>query len=768
MFRIGLAVAVLYLLILAVSWYAPAQAQEPTPGLREQVVRDIEALAERHAKAESGPQTTLALQLFAENEAGLTSFEIAEAYENAYNDAADGVPFWRDLNPFTLAGAGALIFFIGFMLRNVLAEAGSAILKGLGKLIYKRIAGSRLLTRIALRQYRTSLSANYSEIRLPFHPEPPLDVAEVYVPVEVSDESVSAESEGEPNAVDEALAAKRLMIVGSPGSGKSTVLRSVLLSYARSGRTKVPSNPVPIFLELNRVRDISLGIEHYLLDALRRNGYPNADNFLRTGLARGSLVLLLDALDEVPAARRGQVVSLVKDLMQRYGDCRVVVTCRKAVYKNEFSDVVDLTVKILPFTDQQIYEFLRSWEDRMPADRSAEQLVQTLHDRPRIMDLARSPLLLTIVAYLYTGTPAYVLPNSRSEFYDEAVDVLLRQWKQELGDLNKFQARDKRMVLQHLALYFQDTADQREDDSRSVGFKDIITQTKVVLPTVDLSPDVAREIVDEIVDRSGLLLAIDGGDRYTFAHLTLQEFFAASELLANEAGLLSRFEEDTAAWRETAILWCGLSADSSAFIKAVYSMDRVTAFECIGDAQRVDEAIAADILNEMRNQLGKDEASDAYERAFGAVAAAERPRSIEAFEFLTQSLSGATSAAAAAARCLSHTNLPKAADTLTKHYGIVEDAGVALIRMGDLAVQPLVTLAEAGNTSTIDDLHEIGTPKAAKALARLLWSTDRPVECAAAWRVGSLMQVASNDEALQELEDLPASVDSEDWLTAPY
>ncbi|MFN5751723.1 MAG: NACHT domain-containing protein, partial [Pseudanabaena sp.] len=117
------------------------------------------------------------------------------------------------------------------------------------------------------------------------------------------------------------------------------------------------------------------------------------------------MLLLFDGLDEVNSSERPEVVQRIKDLIDQCSKCRVLITCRTQVYKNEFSEVVDGTLEVVEFTDQEIQNFLQPWQSSMSADKSVEQLLRNLHDRPRIIALARNPLMLTIIAYLYTDTP---------------------------------------------------------------------------------------------------------------------------------------------------------------------------------------------------------------------------------------------------------------------------------------------------------------------------------------------------------------------------
>ena len=82
------------------------------------------------------------------------------------------------------------------------------------------------------------------------------------------------------------------------------------------------------------------------------------------------------------------------------------------------------------------------------------------------------------------------------------------------------------------------------------------------------------------------------GRGISFSHLTLQEFFAAAALQNSSDELLMLFEKDNVAWREVIKLWCGLVGNSTALIKVIYEQDLLLAFECLADAQVVDQGLA--------------------------------------------------------------------------------------------------------------------------------------------------------------------------------
>jgi hypothetical protein len=368
-----------------------------------------------------------------------------------------------------------------------------------------------------------------------------------------------------------------------------------------------------------------------------------------------------------------------------------VITCRKAVYHNEFATKTDQTLEIDSFRDDEIQQFLQPWEKDMSPGKSVKQLIHTLHERPRIMQLAGNPLLLTIIAYLYTDT-AFVLPHSRAKFYSEATQVLLEQWHREH---NHYEAAKKQAVLRHLALFNQDGGGENKSDWRTMKMETVLAEIKKVLPDLNLTHKDVDPLLEEIVNRSGLLQKIDGGERYQFAHLTLQEFFAAIALRDDVAGMLTRFKANPDTWREAVKIWCGLDHDSTDLIQTIYVVDRIMAFECVADAQQVSAELANEIIGNFKSQLGSEgEQSEAINRAFAAVASNTTDRGRTIFEYFVGILAdteGDKQRRVAAANILSMTNLDEAAAVLADYRDIPE-IRTALVRMGDIAVPVLEEL----------------------------------------------------------------------------
>jgi len=744
-------------LAISVAWgtILPVSTQKlPAPNPCNQLRGDIQNRAKKDAEADrlnffntDKKKKTIAdiLNLYKEVNSQASCFpqdELWDIYEQQYD--TNKYPAWIPV---------IVILVLGGILWNVISDTLkkwlNQSLEAISKWIYKTFAGTPLFENIALKKYRQALIDKYQKLNIPFRPHRPLEMREIYVSLKAFKASDRSLIEAE-NAVQKY---RRLVVKGAPGSGKSMLLKYLALSYSEGRFKNLSDRPVPILLELNRLNEANLTVEkleQHLVAACDRHNFPKANRFISQGLKDGRLLLLLDGLDEVSSGVRSSVVRCLKDFLEleNYKKCRVIITCRTAVYHNEFVDNTEETLEIDEFSDQQMRRFLQAWKSEMPPEKSVEQLIQNLRAKPKIMALARNPLLLTIIAYLYTDTP-FVLPHSRAEFYTKATDVLLELRDQQRNIPNQYSGVNKRRVLQHLALYAQNSTNRQQQDRRSLLDSEVWEQVKQVLPSLNLEAKDANSIVDEIVKRSGLLLRIDGGQRYYFPHLTLQEYFVAAALTNRQDELIQKWQNAPSDWLEIVKLWCGLPNNSSTdLIAAVYQQDTLTAFECLADAQEVTPEVAQEIIDYFKTQLRTDESICS---AFGSVAADFRPRGKALFDFLVDSLDNSASQKAAA-QALSATNLPQAVEKLVIYYDPNQphfiEVREALIRMGGLAVNQLESLARKGSIEAMDDLVKIAIPEAAEALARL--QEDPNLSGKVSFRLAAL---------LKELEDSQAERD---------
>jgi hypothetical protein len=658
-----------------------------------------------------------------------------------------------------------LAFVAGEVAKKWLPEGFGVLWRGL----VAGLAGNWFLQRRAIRDYRKILNRKHSRIVLPFLDDLALDMKDIYLPLRTEERRLG----GATVDSDTVLSTnERVVIIGPPGAGKSVLLRNRAFRWARRYRRHERREAMPIIVDLHRLSADRKPIADHLVDQIKGARFYLPSAFLAHSLTNGRVQLLFDGLDEVATNDRSRVVTAVKDFMAQNSKCPVIITSRAPVYEGQFAEDVDRTLSMVGFDDYLIHRFLMRWPAMSTGD-MADRLMATLRDSPRIVRLARNPLILTMIAYLYVKDywkTGRTLPHTRATLYKRVTDTLLTEKHHPNSPYPmRYGPVPKQGVLRLLALSAQDATSSGERDGIVIEDSQVWGEVSKIMEKAGLSYGDAQGLVQEVIDRSGLLSKDEDGD-IQFSHPTFKEFFAARALLDDAEGLLTRFKNDPDGWRETVKLWCGLrSRDAPNFFRGLHAEDPVLAFECLADVNDVDTAVAKHIIEAAQQRLRIGPATDELLGAFAAVASDPRERGREVFTFLGTLLStGDQLQRRAAGIALARTNLPRAAELLASHYPLVYARG-ALVDMADVAIPQLAAAAGQGVVEAFDDLSDIRTAGAAGALVRMLWGKAN-VAREAAWRLAELI---GDSIIARFLVDLTVSQEwraasSLPWIWAPF
>ncbi|MBE2202270.1 MAG: SUMF1/EgtB/PvdO family nonheme iron enzyme [Anaerolinea sp.] len=279
---------------------------------------------------------------------------------------------------------------------------------------------------------------------------------------------------------------RHLVLLGDPGSGKSTFVNFVAVCLAgealqdpqrnlalltrplppdeeeqrRSEKEKDEPKPQP--WEHQALLPVCIVLRDFAARGLPQAGKTATAQdlwrFIETELEAASLreyapllkkellekggLFLLDGLDEVPTAdpHRQHIKQVVEDVARTYGKCRILVTSRTYAYQNQDWRLPAFAETVLaPFSRGQISEFVARWYDHIAQVRNmnasdakgrAAVLKQAIFHSQRLYDLAERPLLLTLMASLHAWRGGS-LPENREELYADAVDLLLEVWEQQ-------------------------------------------------------------------------------------------------------------------------------------------------------------------------------------------------------------------------------------------------------------------------------------------------------------------------------------------------
>jgi len=389
------------------------------------------------------------------------------------------------------------------------------------------------------------------------------------------------------NVDDEALGVtssrtgQKLVILGDPGSGKSSLIRYLALRWARIAEPTVrDTQPAPLVIDLREYGrwqcEGQKGFVRFLEEAPVWHKWPPGllDRLLGEP---GRALLLLDGLDEIfDVQTREAVINDIQRFSSEFAHTPVIVTSRVVGYQPQRLRDAEFRHFMLQDLDaNQITAFVDRWhaetfESEEQAAPKRERLKKAIKDSKAIAMLAGNPLLLTMMAILNRNQE---LPRDRADLYAQASRVLLHQWDTEraLVDFPGLRAdvglREKTEILRRVAFHMQ---------AGPGGLKgnliDGATLTRLIEGYLreELHFDQARAAARAVFDHLRLrnfILCFVGADSYAFVHRTFLEYFCAAEFVHrfNVAktldldGLIALFDAHCRQdeWREVLRLICG-------------------------------------------------------------------------------------------------------------------------------------------------------------------------------------------------------------------
>jgi HEAT repeat protein len=307
-------------------------------------------------------------------------------------------------------------------------------------------------------------------------------------------------------------AAEHVLLMGRPGSGKSTALLRLLVEKARQA-LKDPSARIPVLVELRYLDAERPSVLGRVEAFLRSHDLVLEEAILKQALTEGRLLLLMDGVNELPseAAR-----CTVAHFRQDYPKTPMVFTTRDVALGGDLE--IERKLEMHPLSEIQMRQFVQAY---LPEQ--GEPMLRQLQGRLR--EVGQTPLLLWMLCQVFQGLQQ--IPSS--------LGLLFRWFTEEYGRLKQdvpvsaglhhWQAE----LLQHLAFTMMQAEESTElrvaiprQEAESVLA--VFLQGKVDYPTQR-----AKEWLEDLLEHH--LIQPTSQNQLEFHHQLLQEYYAAEALL---------------------------------------------------------------------------------------------------------------------------------------------------------------------------------------------------------------------------------------------
>ncbi len=398
--------------------------------------------------------------------------------------------------------------------------------------------------------------------------------------------------QSKPQLLLELLGERSLYVSGDPGSGKSTFCRWVAWLAATGEmpefevaaeaeyQEKLPASlrgRLPVVVRLREFREylpaksgrrsltpnqLHTGLKNWL-DSTRPGGLCWSD--VAPHLAAGSLLLILDGVDEMPPTEGSDaaawwpreaflagVTAAASDWL-KHGN-RLLITSRPyglepdQVRKLDRDGLAEARLDALPEPLQNL--LATRWFVALPKTRpEGRQIAETMLDQVRglsgdVAKMAANPLLLTAICIIYSQGKE--LPKDQHDLYDRIVNTALySRYPRDNSLIAKVRGRLAAVALgMHTGHPVEPARRSPAREVHEVELDAILAEYIEKNPETESGGSGVVSARDELLAKSGLLLSSQSRHA-AFSHWSFQEFLAAERVTtlcrANEDQLLGEF-----------------------------------------------------------------------------------------------------------------------------------------------------------------------------------------------------------------------------------
>jgi GTPase SAR1 family protein len=187
--------------------------------------------------------------------------------------------------------------------------------------------------------------------------------------------------------------AGRLLILGAPGAGKTTILLKLAKQLVIRAKDN-PQHPIPVILNLSSWKDDKQTIKDWIVIDLKAK-YGVRPDIAKQWIEQKKIIPLLDGLDELDAARQEKCVKAINEFLKpAIWSRQIVIFSRFEEYQHYPTNLgLNSSIILKPLTTAQIQDYILKTE--------GENLWNKINADSDLMDFAKTPLFLIIIILSY-------------------------------------------------------------------------------------------------------------------------------------------------------------------------------------------------------------------------------------------------------------------------------------------------------------------------------------------------------------------------------
>ena len=365
-----------------------------------------------------------------------------------------------------------------------------------------------------------------------------------------------------------------LMVLGGPGVGKSTFLRKVGLEALKREDGNFEHQCIPVFLELKRFTEDHIDVEAWITDEFKICGHPYPEQWAKSKLEAGELLILFDGIDEVPTQKVSNIINKIRDFVHQYSQNRFIVSCREGAYSGSFTDFA--TVEMADFDDSQIEMYINNWfaSASNRKMKTAQRCWKALNasDHQAIKVLAQNPLSLALLCTVYEDSQDF--PSNQAILYEKILNIFLKKWSAEKR-VRRDPPMSRYLAFSTVKELLSEIAAENFKVDRLVFSEDELIDhiQEFYQHRTDISSRFdASGILDAILVDPGLFVERANGI-YSFFHLTFQEYLTANHIVGDKSSIQDLVNQHLLdnRWREVFLLTAGLLREAGDLLETMES-----------------------------------------------------------------------------------------------------------------------------------------------------------------------------------------------------